>query len=38
MIIEMVYASRNAHMDTEFWDRVDMRALLPTPDDFPDLE
>jgi hypothetical protein len=26
------------HMDTEFWDRVDTRALPPTPDDFPDLE
>jgi hypothetical protein len=38
MIIEMVYASRNAHRDTEFWDRAETRALPPTLDDFPDLE
>ena len=38
MIREMVEESRNAHMDTGFWDRVETRALLPTPDDFPDLE
>ena len=38
MIREMVEESRNAHMDTGFWDRVETRALPPTPDDFPDLE
>jgi putative phage-type endonuclease len=38
MIREMVEESRNAHMDTGFWDRVDTRALPPTADDFPDLE
>lgn len=38
MIREMVEESRNAHMDTGFWDRVETRALPPTLDDFPDLE
>ena len=38
MIREMVEESRNVHMDTGFWDGVDTRVLLPTPDDFPDLE
>jgi len=38
MIREMVEESRNAHMDTGFWDRVETRALPPTLEDFPDLE
>jgi putative phage-type endonuclease len=38
MIREMVEESRNAHMDTGFWDGVDTCALPPTADDFPDLE
>ena len=33
MIREMVEASRNAHMDTEFWDGVDTRGLPPTADE-----